>query len=345
MSGSRRRTVIGLLTAVLGLLILAHLVRRVGWTDVASALSDVGWAFALVLAFAGLRFLTRAFAWTLAVERPSSLPLADAFAATLCGDALGNVTPLGPLVGEPAKAAFVGPRLPVTAALAALAVENFFYSMSVAVVIAAGLAVLLLRFPLPEPLRLALVMSLAFVAAGIAGGTWLAIRRPPPAGAETGSSAGPPILRRYIDRIRSLERRLYDAYEHTRRRMPLLLGAELLFHLLGVAEIHVVLWRMTGAPPPILVSFVLETGNRLVTVLFKFVPLRVGVDEAGTTYLASLIGVGQPQALALALIRKARMLAWGMVGGLLLVNRGLSPRRLGGPLPSAAPSSGDSERR
>jgi hypothetical protein len=141
-----------------------------------------------------------------------------------------------------------------------------------------------------------------------------------------------------------VERRLYDAYEHTRRRMAPLLAAELMFHALGVAEIHVVLWRMTGSPPPILVSFVLETGNRLVTVLFKFVPLRIGVDEAGTTYLASLLGVGQPQALALALVRKARMLVWGGIGGLLLVNRGLAPRAFARPMASTTGVSGDPDR-
>ena len=51
--------------------------------------------------------MVRAAAWSLCVEPPHRLPLGEAFAAVVCGDALGNLTPLGPLVGEPAKAAFV----------------------------------------------------------------------------------------------------------------------------------------------------------------------------------------------------------------------------------------------
>ena len=55
-----------------------------------------------------------------------------------CGDALGNLTPLGPLVSEPAKAAFVRGRVPLGPALTALAIENMLYTLSVAAMIAAG---------------------------------------------------------------------------------------------------------------------------------------------------------------------------------------------------------------
>ena len=63
----------------------------------------------------------------------------------MCGDALGNATPLGPLVSEPAKVAFVRDRVPLGVAFTALAIENLFYTLSVAAVIAAGTIALLLR--------------------------------------------------------------------------------------------------------------------------------------------------------------------------------------------------------
>ena len=47
----------------------------------------------------GLRFAARAAAWALCIEPPHTPAVSlTAFNAVVCGDALGNVTPLGPLV-------------------------------------------------------------------------------------------------------------------------------------------------------------------------------------------------------------------------------------------------------
>ena len=86
-------------------------------------------ACVLIVAFGGLRFLLRAAAWRLCLDPPHRLRLRDAFAAVICGDAIGNLTPLGPLVGEPAKAAFVRGRVALTPALTALAIENLLYTL------------------------------------------------------------------------------------------------------------------------------------------------------------------------------------------------------------------------
>ena len=84
-----------------------------------------------------------------------------------------------------------------------------------------------------------------------------------------------------------------------------------------------------GAPPPLLTSFVLETVNRLITVVFKFVPMQVGVNEAGT---ALVTADARPRTassgLTLAIVRKARILFWMLVGTVLLVRQGLSTRRV-----------------
>ena len=61
------------------------------------------------------------------------------------------------------------------------------------------------------------------------------------------------------------------------------------YHAAGVAEIYVTLaWLV--APPTWLVAFIFETVNRLINVVFKFVPMRLGVDEAGSGILASVLG-------------------------------------------------------
>jgi hypothetical protein len=93
-----------------------------------------------------------------------------------------------------------------------------------------------------------------------------------------------------------------------------------------VTEIYLTLWLLNVTAPTLLTAFLFETANRLITVVFKIVPLRLGVDEAGTAGFATLIGLPAKTGLALAIIRKARMLFWAAAGGLVLVREGFSPR-------------------
>ena len=88
----------------------------------------------------------RTLAWTRCFDTTHTLRFRDAIRAYLIGDALGNVMPLGIVVSEPAKAALVRDRVPLTAAISALAVENLFYMLSVALFIFAGTAAMLATF-------------------------------------------------------------------------------------------------------------------------------------------------------------------------------------------------------
>jgi hypothetical protein len=285
---------------------------------------QVGSGVAVVIALGGLRFLLRALAWRLCLDDPGSLSIGVAFSAVVSGDAIGNLTPLGPLVGEPAKAALVRGRVPMAPVVAALAVENVLYTLSAAAMVAAGMIALLLTFELPPDAAGALMRSVGEIA--IAGtialfgvALWLLWRQPALVSRALGVA---PALRKHADRIRALELEIYSfASRHPGTLVPVAL-AEIGFHALGVAEVYVTLWLLLGAPPSLMTSFLFETANRLVTVVFKFVPLRLGVDEAGTAGFATMIGVAAQTGLSLAIVRKMRVLFWAAAGGLLLVRRG-----------------------
>src|SRR5262245_40532900 len=148
-----RVSVSGVLTALAGLALLVYFVWHEGVGEIAAAVSRVGWGLLIVIAIGGVRFLLRALAWRLCLDPPHRLSVGNAFAAVICGDTIGNVTPLGPLVGEPAKAALVRGRIPLGPALTALAIENVLYTLSAAAMIAAGMIALLLRFQLPSAMR------------------------------------------------------------------------------------------------------------------------------------------------------------------------------------------------
>ena len=320
---ARRLTLAGAATSVLGLALLVYLIRRTGVGPIVEGAREVGWGFLGIVALGGLRFGARALAWALCLEPPSRLRLPTAFSATLSGDALGNVTPLGILVSEPAKVAFVRRDTPIGAAAAALAIENFLYTLTVAALIALGLMAMLVAFRLPEPLRAVLAASLGAAIALLAIAFWLIGRRLAVVSPILDRLAGGRAAR-VINRIRLLEARTFELYERRRARLLPVLAAQASFHALGVAEIYLTLWLLTGTAPTILNAFLLESVNRVITVIFKFVPLRVGVDEAGTAVFTNVLGLGATVGVTLALVRKARVIAWVVVGLVLLVRRGLT---------------------
>src|ERR1041385_1093489 len=125
--GARRFASAGAAFALLGLALFAYFVWRAGPGEIWSNVSKIGWGLAGILALGGLRFVVRALAWTLCFEPPHRLKFRAAFSAYLIGDSAGNVVPLGIVVSEPTKVALVRERVPLVAALSAIAVENIFY--------------------------------------------------------------------------------------------------------------------------------------------------------------------------------------------------------------------------
>jgi hypothetical protein len=61
-------------------------------------------------------------------------------------------------------------------------------------------------------------------------------------------------------------------------------------------------------------AIVFEALNRVLTVVFKFVPFRVGVDEAASGGVAPVMALNPVAAVTLAVVRKVRSLVWTGIG-------------------------------
>ncbi len=61
-------------------------------------------------------------------------------------------------------------------------------------------------------------------------------------------------------------------------------------------------------------AVIFESLNRLVTIVFKFVPFRIGVDEALSGAAAPLLALNPAAGVTLAVVRKVRNLFWTGVG-------------------------------
>ncbi len=338
-AATRRRRAAGAATALGGLVLLVYVVARTGIEQIAQAALGVGWAFILVLALSGFRYLARALAWMRCAGEPR-LPLASAFQAILVGDALGNLTPLGLLVSEPAKAAFVRAVVPWPHALSALAVETFLYTLSAAAIVVVGLLLFPFAVRAGEVWWLTSAVAILLLAAAAGAGHLLLSGRIGRTGRLLGGLERAGLLPRALGRHRAaLERfevRLFDLYAASRANLVSLALLETLFHLAAVAETYLTLALVTGVRPTLVQAVLFESANRFLTAAFKFVPLRLGVDEAGTAIFAGALECRPATGVALALVRKVRVVCWTAVGLLLLARRGALSAR-GAPPPARQP--------
>lgn len=323
-----RVTVTGVVAALFGAGLFAYTIHRTKIGPIAEGLRSVGWGFLLILVLSGLRTLARATAWTLCTPGTHGLRIRDTFPAFLTGEALGNMTPLGLFVSEPTKAVFVRHRVSLMNAVSGLATENVLYTLSVAVVIVAGTVAMLFSFDVPRELRLASLIMLGGMLALLVGAGWVLARQ---VRIVTGlldqlhrRRLAPDALMRRLEKLRAVEDRIYTFHRvHPERLLPVL-ALEFTYHVAGVAEAYVTLMWLFQ-PPALLVAFVFETANRATNVIFKFIPLRLGVDEAGTELLTNVLAYPAGTGVTLAIVRKVRVLFWTGVGIVLLAQRGLRP--------------------
>lgn len=330
---SRRFAPLGIIFGLLGLLLFVYFVTTAGVGEIIGGIQRLGAGFLLIIAISSLRYVVRGLAWTMCVEGPHRLPFRDAFAARIMGDALGNIVPfISVAVSEPSKAVFVKDRLPLMAGLAALAIENIFYALSVTIFIFCGTATLLLGFSLPKPLRYASIGAMVVTVVVVLLG-YLLIRREVRFLSGALRFAGrrgitPKLMAKLAPRAQVLEERVYGFYQRNQGRFLSIFGLDLCFHLAGVLEVYTTLSFISPVAPSLRQAFILESVNRIIIVAFKFVPLRAGVDEGGTGQVSKVLGFARGIGETLAIVRKGRDIFWSAIGVALIWKRGLSLRHL-----------------
>lgn len=318
------RTALTAVASIAGIALLVWQVQKVGLDTIRADLAAVGWGFLAILLLSFLRFVVRAVAWTTLIG--ARVPVVNALAASIGGDALGNITPLSLLVSEPAKAMYVGgDRVPTGQALAALAAENFFYSVSVAIYIVLGTAALLLAFPVDTTIQWAGIIALGGMATILAAAAWLAWQKPSVASAIL---ARVPFARldAVVARVRDFEVRTYGSAGQQAGRLNVVIACEMAFHLLSFTEAWLTLWLLTGASLP-LQAFVLDTFSRISNIIFRLIPFRIGVDQLGSDLVAQAIGLRAGVGFTMSLVRTGRVLVWAVVGVALLLRRGIQSVR------------------
>jgi hypothetical protein len=313
MSSRLRRHVLTVAATVGGLALFAVAVRATGLANIVDGVGRVGWGLVPILALAGVRFALRVQCWRLCMPAASRLSFRRGFTAFLAGDAIGNLTPLGLAASEPAKAVLARPELDTREAVSSLAVDNLVYTASVATVVAIATALLVWSARIPFAWReVAIGVLVAGAVAACVGlrlllGTWRPDRGARPA---------------WREKLAAWRDTILQSSSLQASRLLRVYGIHLVFHLLAVVEVFLTLRWLGDANPTVTDAVIFEGLNRVLTALFKFVPFRVGVDEAASGGLSTLLGIPPVVGVTMAVIRKVRNLFWTAVGLAALAGSG-----------------------
>jgi Lysylphosphatidylglycerol synthase TM region len=302
---------LAVIATVAGVLLFIYTLQTAGPREIARQLRQVGIGFVVVLVLSAIRMAVRAKAWSLCVEEHEHFTFRQAFKAFVAGDAIGTITPLGPLGSEGAKALLSRRNMPTSAAFSSVVLENIFYSISVAIMVMVGTLAFLLGYrPTNTALTISVVLGVVAIVSVLA--VWWLL------------SSQPRLLSRFLTHaaVRDAEDRVFRFAAARKERVAQILALDFLFHVAAVLEIYFLLIVLVGhTERTLLNALILGTAERLIMVAFKFVPLRLGVDHIGAGSVADFIGIGAATGITIATVRTARNLFWAALGLMLLAGK------------------------
>lgn len=315
------RVVRSLLLA-LGCALLVWVTARLGWRSIVAMLIDLRWTLLPAVALYAGHQVMRAIALTLCTIRPGSLPVLDAVAVRLAGEAIQYLTFSGPVVAEPTKAWLLSRRgLTTWEGLAATLAEYLASAFSGAVIAIAGLGYVLWVFQPTGPVRGATVAVLVWMVTfavvcivGIAGRLHII-------GAILGLAARLPrvgsLLRIKAGGIRESEDMLIHVLRDRPRPLSVLLAVEAAGQLFLSLELYVLVSALT---PSFVIGIapLMEGATKFINAGFFFVPGQLGVAEGTYAIIFDTFGLPAAVGLAVSFARRLRSILTAGIGLALL---------------------------
>jgi hypothetical protein len=230
-----------LLAFIASFALFVYVLQRSGPEAVFHKIRLMGWGFAFLILLSGARNLLRAVAWSYCVPTPGRRPAPlDLFGPRLMGEALNDLTPAGPLLGETAKIAVVSRLIPGQAGASSVVIENLVYILAAVLFMLSGLVLALLKLVTPVGFRWIsgelVICFLALIAVAI----WIVSRRILLLGRTLDNlkrvGRGWAFLERHQHYLRAVEQAIYDFFLTRRRIFLAVLGIEIATNFNGVGE-------------------------------------------------------------------------------------------------------------
>ena len=312
---------------VLGALLLVYVIRKVGVQSIFSALARVGFGFFLVVALNGSRHVLRTVAMSLSVApEHRRFTFLQAFAARLGGESMSFLTFAGPLLGEATKVALLRKRVPLVHGVPALVVDNLLYNLSVVLIIFGGAVLMLFAYPVPPVAREMLILIAAVAFLGLVSAALATRRRVTLLTKLIDGLARrgfrPKFLSTRRHHIYRVELTVYGFYKRRRTAFFSMIGLDMTSHAVSVLEVFVTL-KLLGLEPHVGAAYIIESLTKVINFAFGFVPGTIGVYETGNGIILRTLGYATAVGVALAIVRKAAIIFWTVIGVFVITWRTL----------------------
>ena len=315
---------------LLGVTLLAYLVRRTGVHTVVQQTKAVGWGMALIIALGGVSHLIKTWSWRLTFLCDlRQLSFGRAFALRLFAEGTGKLGLAGQVVGDTTRVYLLGSSVPIANSVSSVTLDRGLYLLTAVIVSVAGLISALLLVSLSETWRLYLVLLTSVLLLLLVATVVAMQRRWPVLSRCAGMIARLPWCRVWViskqSVIRSAENNLRQFWHESPGLFWGSLSLNLACHCLAILEVYLVLHFMR-VPVSLVQALILEGLTKLINVVGIFNPGNVGTYEGGNMILAKLIGASSATGLTLSLCRRARSLFWSSIAGLCLITISMSTK-------------------
>ncbi len=321
--------------AGLGVGLFAFLVWKVGLLTFVENMHTLGWGFFALICVGGLSHVVKTCAWWFTFDREHRIiPFPRMLKVRLAGEAVGQLSFAGPLLGETTRALMVRPTIPTIHGVSSVTLDRGIYTFTGALlIVVAALLSFFFGLKLPQSVR---VYSAIF-ALGLTGFILLigwAIR----SGCGVVSSALRALERLGVVKalaessrasVRRFETILCSFYAESRGAFWSSFVLNLLGHMLGVVEVYLVLWLL-GVKATLLVAFLIEALTKVVNLAGTVIPGNFGAYEGGNMIILRTLGLGGAAGLTLGVARRMRGLFWAGVGLVILLASGVPVRQVAG---------------
>jgi putative membrane protein len=307
-----------LLSGGVGVALLVTLLYHTGLDELGDYFDRLEWKSPLIL----LPYLAVcvadavAWRWTLPAELRPRVPFATLFFARMAGEAVNSVTPTATLGGEPLKAHLLRAHgVPTSDGLASIVVAKTALTISQSLFTALGFVAFLLVLGHTDLAAIAFVLLIGV----LAGFAYLLVhvQRRNPAAAVVRTLTRLLPRARFVARLeagaQALDERLLDFYRGEQTAFVHAMLWNLLGWIIGVAEVQLIV-TLVGRPIPWMEAFVIEAVAQPIRAVAIVIPGGLGAQEWGGAAFCQFLGMSEPVAVTLWLLKRARETFFDVIG-------------------------------
>ena len=325
-SGPRKR--LGRILTVVGVLLLAYLVQRIGFRTLWTTIVQFGPWYLLTCLIGAGGLLCQAGAWWMIMKAFfQRVALAELFRVKIISDGFNLILPSASLGGDAMRAFLIKERVPLSVGVPGVLFDKTIEFVASIVFLGSGLLLGLLSLRLPVGLIVPAVASLAITSAGIA--LLVVVQKRGLTRSLLRLSAPLPAARRWVlnreSKFQAMDESLGVLYTRTNYRALLPGALHVLSRCVGVLEIVVIL-AVLGAPVSYVQALFIATIVTSANTAFFLFPGQWGVTESVHVLVLQSMGYPAAVGLSLGLIRRIRKLLFvGLALVLLEIKRRSSP--------------------